>query len=254
MKMGSKVRGDVITGSDMVQKTSNAQRPTSNAQFRRLWRCLCQAPVLLVSVVDTTTATISSVPTMKSFLKYWLPVLIWLGFIFIGSTDLMSAEHTSRIIAPLLRWLKPDISPEAIAQVQFFVRKAAHVTEYAILAMLLWRGLRRGTNLQAKMSPDPAKLGSSFATKPVINTSMQTEGAGRSSLVDSTGCLWVRSRSILFVSVWIACGFFAASDEFHQSFVVSRTASPIDVVIDICGALIGLAICWAFAARRRSGN
>jgi VanZ family protein len=146
--------------------------------------------------------------SMRSFLKYWLPIVIWSAVIFIGSTDLMSAEHTSRIIAPLLRWLNPEISAEAIAEVQFCVRKAAHLTEYAILAMLLWRSLRLGTNLQMKMS-------------------------------------------ILFITVWMGCAILAATDEFHQSFVPSRTASPIDVMIDICGALIGLTICWAFSMRRK---
>ena len=34
------------------------------------------------------------------FVKYWLPPLLWLGVIFLGSTDLMSAEHTSRFIVP----------------------------------------------------------------------------------------------------------------------------------------------------------
>jgi VanZ family protein len=144
---------------------------------------------------------------VQRFLKYWLPVLIWLGFIVVGSTDLMSAEHTSRIIAPLLRWLKPDISAEAIAQVQFVIRKLGHITEYAILAMLLWRLLRLGTNLQMKMS-------------------------------------------ILFITVWTGCAILAATDEFHQSFVPSRTASPIDVMIDICGAIVGLAICWAFVGSK----
>jgi VanZ family protein len=75
-----------------------------------------------------------------------------LGVIFFGSTDLMSAEHTSRIIAPFLRWLRPDISLEAIAQVQFIVRKAAHLIEYAILAMLLWRAIIRGTNVERKIA------------------------------------------------------------------------------------------------------
>jgi VanZ family protein len=60
--------------------------------------------------------------------------------------------------------------------------------------------------------------------------------------------------SILFLLAWLAAGIFAASDEFHQSFVPSRTASPIDVMIDIIGALIGLTICSTFAARRRSEN
>jgi VanZ family protein len=33
--------------------------------------------------------------------------------------------------------------------------------------------------------------------------------------------------------------FYAASDEIHQSFVPSRTASPVDVMIDSFGAIFG---------------
>lgn len=143
---------------------------------------------------------------MKIFLRYWLPVLIWLGLIFIGSTDMMSSEQTSRLLIPFLRWLKPDISPETLAQIHFFWRKLGHVSEYAILAMLLWRALRRGTSLQLRMS-------------------------------------------ILFIIAWLISGIFAASDEFHQAFVPSRTAALGDVMIDMCGGLVGLAICVAVAAR-----
>jgi VanZ family protein len=76
---------------------------------------------------------------MRRFLKNCLPVMIWLGVIFFGSTDLMSAEHTSRFIVPFLRWLKSDMSPETLASTHFFFRKCAHVGEYAILALLLLR-------------------------------------------------------------------------------------------------------------------
>jgi VanZ family protein len=51
---------------------------------------------------------------------------------------------------------------------------------------------------------------------------------------------------------WLAAAIFAVTDEFHQSFVPSRTASPVDVMIDSCGAMIGLIICLMFAARGRS--
>ena len=78
-------------------------------------------------------------------LKYWLPVLLWMIFIFIGSTDLMSAEHTSRFIGPFLRWFAPDITEATIASVQLVVRKCAHLTEYAILAVLLYRAFRQST-------------------------------------------------------------------------------------------------------------
>ena len=76
---------------------------------------------------------------MRRFLQYLLPLLVWLAVIFIDSTDLMSAEHTSRFIVPFLLWLKPDISPETVASVHFLVRKFAHMGEYAVLAFLLFR-------------------------------------------------------------------------------------------------------------------
>src|SRR5436309_15261698 len=78
---------------------------------------------------------------MQRFLKYWLPLPIWLGVIFVGSTSVMSAEHTSRYIVPFLLWLKPGMSPMAIWTILVVARKCAHVTEYAILALLLWQAL-----------------------------------------------------------------------------------------------------------------
>jgi VanZ family protein len=144
---------------------------------------------------------------MRAFLKYWLPVVIWLGVIFAGSTDVLSAEHTSRFLVPFLRWLDPHISLVAINSIQSVIRKLGHLIEYAILAALFWRALRDEGNLRTKMS-------------------------------------------LLFIAVWFVCGIFAVSDEFHQSFVPSRTASPHDVLIDICGALIGIVLCLMFSRRR----
>jgi VanZ family protein len=89
---------------------------------------------------------------MRHFLKYWLPLVIWLSVIFVNSTNLMSAEHTSRYIVPFLLWLKPGMSPQTIWTILVFVRKCAHVIEYAILALLLWRAFRSIATLRAKMS------------------------------------------------------------------------------------------------------
>ena len=143
---------------------------------------------------------------MKNFLKHWLPVLIWLGVIFLGSTDMLSAEHTSRFLVPFLRWIDPQISFATLNAIQLGIRKLGHLTEYAILAMLLWRALRSGTRWQMKMS-------------------------------------------ILFLVAALACAIFAASDEFHQSFVKSRTPSVRDVLLDVTGALLGLLIVSSFAPR-----
>lgn len=143
---------------------------------------------------------------MKSFLKYWLPLLIWLGVIFVGSTNVMSAEHTSRYIVPFLLWLKPGMSPNTIWIILVVARKCAHVTEYTVLALLLWRALRSVPTLHAK-------------------------------------------SLMVFGAVLVGCALFAASDEFHQTFVKSRTPSVRDVLLDVGGAVVGLLIGASFACR-----
>jgi VanZ family protein len=140
------------------------------------------------------------------FLRYWLPLLVWLGVIFFGSTDLMSAEHTSRFIVPFLRWLKPDISIETLASIHFVIRKCAHLSEYAILALLLLR-----------------------ASIWVINFKC--------------------SMPTLYVCVWGTCFLVAITDEFHQTFIVSRGASAEDVLIDSIGAMLGLLVGAVFERR-----
>ena len=81
-----------------------------------------------------------------------MPAILWMTIIFLGSTDMLSAEHTSRFLVPFLRWINPQISLAALNAIQVGVRKVGHLTEYAILAVLLWRALRSGTRWQMKMS------------------------------------------------------------------------------------------------------
>lgn len=39
---------------------------------------------------------------------------------------------------------------------------------------------------------------------------------------------------------WLGCVLYAATDEYHQTFVPGRGASPVDVGIDSLGALLSL--------------
>jgi VanZ family protein len=96
----------------------------------------------------------------------FLPVLIWAAVIFTFSSIPSLSTH-------LGTW-------------DLVLRKAAHMTEYAILAALL----RRAT-------------GSS---------------------------VWASGLAVAY----------AATDEFHQTFVRGRHGSPIDVGIDAIGVAIGL--------------
>lgn len=82
------------------------------------------------------------VSKFRLFAKYWLPVVLWSVVIYSASGDKKSVHHSSRIIEPIIRWLIPDISDEAVRTTVLLVRKTAHVTEYAVFALLLWRGFR----------------------------------------------------------------------------------------------------------------
>ena len=76
------------------------------------------------------------------YLKTCLPVFIWMAVIFFASTDIGSLRNTSRIVGPIVRWFKPAATESDIKLVQAIARKTGHVTEYAILAVLLWRAHR----------------------------------------------------------------------------------------------------------------
>jgi VanZ family protein len=55
---------------------------------------------------------------------------------------------------------------------------------------------------------------------------------------------------VVFGAVLLGCALVAASDEFHQTFVKSRTPSVRDVLLDVGGASLGLLIAAGFANRR----
>ncbi len=68
-----------------------------------------------------------------------------MSLIFVGSSDTQSFPRSSRIVEPILRWLFPKVSDQTVHNVVFVARKGAHLTEYAILAMLIWRAVRMPT-------------------------------------------------------------------------------------------------------------
>ena len=85
---------------------------------------------------------------MKIFMqkfKYWIPVIVVMGFIYWMSTDAFSAKNTSRIIEPLIRFFAPHISRKQMLMVHTVIRKCAHVAEYFILGVLLFRAFRAGS-------------------------------------------------------------------------------------------------------------
>jgi len=109
---------------------------------------------------------------IKQFFFYWFPILFFMALIFFLSS--LSGSSFSNF-----------------GSFDVFVKKGAHITEYAILTILLFRA---------------------FGTRMV-------------------------ARRALTVSAVIAV-LYAASDEYHQTFIPLREGTIRDVFIDSIGILI----------------
>ena len=149
------------------------------------------------------------------FFEYQLPVVLWLLLIYSLSTDAFSTVETSRFIVPALRYVFPALSYEQMEFWHLVIRKLAHMTEYAILAVLAYRCFKNG-QIDAKRKRDSA----------------QPQELGDS-----------RIRTIGFVLM------AALMDEWHQGFTAFRGASIVDVGYDCLGGvcalgLIGLYETW----------
>ncbi|MFA5070712.1 MAG: VanZ family protein [Patescibacteria group bacterium] len=116
---------------------------------------------------------------MKIFLKYYLPFILWAGLIFYLSS------------LPNLKSGFPDVW-------DFILRKAAHMIEFGILAILALRIGLKGEN-QGKIK-------------------------------------------YVYIIVLLFCILYAASDEYHQSFVGGRQMALRDVLIDSLGIVGGSGI------------
>lgn len=109
----------------------------------------------------------------------------------------MAADNTSRWLLPVWVHLFGPISAAHWAVVHHWIRKTGHFLGYGLLSVAFFHGWR--TSL------------------PVRHVQ----------------ALW-RWAAVLAV----ACTLLVASaDEYHQSFLPSRTSSPWDVGIDLCGAI-----------------
>jgi VanZ family protein len=78
-------------------------------------------------------------PSARQRLWRYGPLLLWILFISFASTSEFSAANTSVLIRPMLLWFFPNLSEARLAAVHFLTRKAAHFSEYAVLAFLARR-------------------------------------------------------------------------------------------------------------------
>ena len=92
-------------------------------------------------------STIVAPRSRAEFVRYWLPVGLWL--IIVGLTSSASAAG-SRTLA-LLQWLVttfhlPLTWPQVI-ELHFLLRKTGHFCNYGILSLLIFRAVRDGADV-----------------------------------------------------------------------------------------------------------
>ena len=144
-------------------------------------------------------------PIGTAQLSYWSPAIFVAILISVFSTQYFAAERTGGVILPVLHWLFPWATGRMLHLLHSGIRKAAHVTEFGIFSITVFRGIR----------------------------------AGRSGWKFS----WAFTTLVIAV-------LYAALDEWHQSFVLLRHATPRDVAIDAFGALLAQCLVWGYATRR----
>lgn len=151
---------------------------------------------------------------VRRFLFYVLPVLLWLAVIFSLSTKAGSAAHTNSDLNRLLALFFPhfyhNLTWHQLDAMHYYLRKCAHLTEYAVLGILMLRAFR-----STGVPRTPGRI----------------------------------TRSLILIS-WLLCAIYAATDEYHQVFVPGRSPEVTDALLDSVGAAIGIALYCAWVRRR----
>jgi VanZ family protein len=77
-------------------------------------------------------------------MRYYLGPMLWMGLMFLFSTDVGSMDNTNAFLAPFIKIFAPEISRKNLVLTLIAIRKLAHVVEYAILSILWLYALKQG--------------------------------------------------------------------------------------------------------------
>jgi VanZ family protein len=115
----------------------------------------------------------------------WGPVALWYFIVSSLSTDTFSAEETGAFLLPILRWLFPRMSGAGLDALHIALRKAGHVAEFGILALLAYRALAWGkSGWQGHVAAATALLALGLA---LVDETHQALTASRGASVTDVG-------------------------------------------------------------------
>lgn len=194
----------------------------------------------------------SKAKALWPFVLNALLLVAWCAFIFgmssaNGST---SQGYSDGFIARFLSAVYPGFDALSMAErasiesaFSFPVRKAAHFTEYLILAVLAGNLIRLGLRRRGRGAAAGAAAGAASGDAAgSAAAGVSVSGSASAAPAGSPAALGPKPLA----AAWAFCVAFACSDEFHQVFVDGRSAQIFDVCVDAAGALLGLALLFAF--------
>lgn len=159
----------------------------------------------------------------KQYIIQLVPLFIWCLIIFMMSHQVADTSSEMSLTVGLFigRLIVPDFDALSLSArvlyaegIEFYVRKMAHMTEYAILSFLVSRAI---CNLKLWSGQCKCKC----------------------------KCKW-------YISAFVCSVLYAMSDEIHQLFIAGRTGKVTDVLIDSIGIIIGIGMyCLIIKLRNR---
>jgi VanZ family protein len=143
----------------------------------------------------------------RATLIYVGPLLLWMIFIFACSTDVAAAENTRPAVGGIVRRLLPglaaNLSERTLERIDWNVRKACHIGEYAILAIFAYRAVTFGrAEFSHRQVVLPFLIGVLYAASDEYHQSFYPSRSGAAADVtfDTLGvslgllfCLWHRA-------------------------------------------------------------
>lgn len=142
-------------------------------------------------------------------LSAWIPAAICVLLIFISSWDTFSSDNTSHILRPFVEWFLGPLANHTWHKLLYDIRKVGHFFAYGFVSIVFFRAWRMTFRLSRSYSAVTASL---------------------------------RAAAVALLSTLMLAG----ADEFHQHFLPDRTGSPMDVLLDMCGAVTFHLILFTF--------
>jgi len=183
---------------------------------------------------------------------WWCLTLTWAGLIFHLSTATFGPTFSQRLLVwatSLVHW---RLSPREVLLLDNLVRKLAHVTEYAIFALLLYG--RGPAEVDSRQSTVDSNQGTVDSRQFTADSNQGTAGRGQLKIENPKSKIENPRAARLRRAAWcvLAAGLYSLTDEFHQIFVPGRHASLLDCGLDTLGASVAMLAPLAAKSSRQS--